>query len=83
MQGRSAETRQIAGRLSEAVQNRVGRAIGNRKEQVGGDAKDRIVIDVIKDMLPASEQTTLADVVSPGIRSWSIVAISWASTIAV
>ena len=66
MQGRSPKTRQIAGCLSKTVEHRIRCTGGNRPEQIGSDMKDRIVIDVVKDMLPAGKQATLVYIVGPG-----------------
>ena len=66
VQSGSPQARQIAGRQSEAVENGIRRAGGDRQEQVGGNAEYRIVVDVSEDMLPTLEQTTFADVVEPG-----------------
>ena len=55
----------IASRLRETIEDRIRRAVGNRQQQIRGNAEDRIVVDVIEDMLPAFKQTALADIVAP------------------
>ena len=46
------QTGQVARRLSKAIENRIRRAVGERQEQIGGDAKYRVVVDVVEDVLP-------------------------------